>query len=66
MIQIINDIEKKIINVIDFQLVIKVDNKNIKNNNVKKVLKYLYLIYKEKNYIYIHTDFYLELQNKIK
>jgi len=63
-------LKKKIINIIkkrpDFQLVIKVDNKNIKNNNVKKVLKYLYLIYKEKNYIYMHTIFYFELKNKIK
>ena len=71
MIQIINDFEKlkKIINVIkkspNFQIGIKVDNKNIKNSNAKKVLKNLYLIHKEKNYNYIHTDFYLELQNKI-
>ena len=71
MKQIINDVEKlkKIINIIkkspDFQLGIKVDNKNIKNNNVKKVLKNLYLIHKEKNYFYTPTEYYMELQNKI-
>jgi len=71
MIQIINDIEKlkKIINIIkktpDFQLGIKVDNKNIKNNNVKKVLKNLYLIHKQKSYFYTPTEYYMELQNKI-
>lgn len=52
---------KKIINVInkssDFQLGIKVDNKNIKSNNVKKVLKNLYLIHKEKNIIMYLLNF---------
>ena len=71
MINIISDMEKlkKIINIIkktsDFQLGIKIENKNIKNNNAKKILKNLFLIHKEKNYNFIHTEFYMELQNKI-
>jgi GTPase Era involved in 16S rRNA processing len=71
MINIISNIEKlkKIINVIkkksDFQLGIRIENQNIKSNNVKKVLKNLFLIHKEKNYYFIHTEFYMELQNKI-
>ena len=71
MINIISDVEKikKIFNIIkkdsDFQLGIKIENKNIKNSKVKNVLKNLYLIHKEKNYNFIHTEFYKELQNKI-
>jgi len=71
MINIISNLEKlkKIINVIkknsDFQLGIRIENKNIKSNNVKKVLKNLFLIHKEKIYNFVHTEFYMELQNKI-
>ena len=67
MINIISDMEKlkKIINVVnrtsDFQLGIKIENKNIKNNNAKKVLKNLFIIHKEKKYNFIHTEFYMEL-----
>jgi GTP-binding protein EngB required for normal cell division len=71
LINIISDIEKlkKMINIIkkssDFQLGIRIENQNIKSNNVKKVLKNLFLIHKEKNYYFIHTEFFMELQNKI-
>ena len=69
MMAILDDIErlKKIIPMnnknSDFELGIKIENKTIKSNNLKKVLKNLFLIYSEKNYNFIHSEFYNELQN---